>query len=522
MTTATGYHERMRLIDRSEGVLHPLRLLALPVALVLSAALLGCSSSGDGPDDVSGGGGGTTAAISSVNGASAPRAELASGLVIVGAGFGTFQPGTSFVRIRYDMDLVEVDAVPNAAQWTDNAIRVVVPSVRPGGGTFTTPGTITLQVFGAGVQSGTFTLPVDAQPTFTFAQVSWALTSDLPTGLRAHGAAAVAKDADEAFVYVIGGNDGAANVATVISNTIAPSGELGAATSWTAQPSLPEARALHDIAVADSSNAPIPTSVAIIYSVGGQPTATAALAGSSTIYFAQADRATGALSAWATTTPIPEPLLGMRAVVGSGLLFVTGGTLATGTASSKVYVAPIGANGALGAFVSSSGTSDLPLGVSFHEAVAAGGLLYVLGGDAGAITDPYANAAFSPSAQTIGSTLFGGTSAIWVPGTQGNRARSRHTVLSAFNQFTTIGGVFSTNVATGEMEQATVAPGSQGQISGWTDHVAGAPAQFTFQAAAVSVPLLTASGNPQFLLIGGDSTGTPGTPSRSVRRTTLP
>lgn len=81
---------------------------------------------------------------------------------------------------------------------------------------------------------------------------------------------------------------------------------------------------------------------------------------------------------WSATTSLPAPLWVHASVAYNGFLYVSGGgNASSATYFSDVRVAPINANGTLGAFVS---TTSLPSGRHGHATVAYNGFFYVLGG----------------------------------------------------------------------------------------------------------------------------------------------
>ena len=99
----------------------------------------------------------------------------------------------------------------------------------------------------------------------------------------------------------------------------------------------------------------------------------------STVYRAQAN-ANGTVGAWTSTTPVPVPIRSIRPVYYNGFIYLTGGTSDGGTLFATVYYAPVQANGNLGAW---STTTALPQAMISHTAFASNGYLYVVGGNVG-------------------------------------------------------------------------------------------------------------------------------------------
>jgi hypothetical protein len=84
----------------------------------------------------------------------------------------------------------------------------------------------------------------------------------------------------------------------------------------------------------------------------------------------------GLLDRWQEATPLPQALVGLRAVVTNGHLFVVGGVNAFGF-QNTVFSAPIHPDGSLGQW---STLPALPEPLALSGVVAAQGYLYVLGG----------------------------------------------------------------------------------------------------------------------------------------------
>ncbi len=100
-------------------------------------------------------------------------------------------------------------------------------------------------------------------------------------------------------------------------------------------------------------------------------------------------QAVGQVGAWTTAGSIPEPVTpgtgrdGLTAVAYNGYLYVIGGHNYTSQNNywAEVFVAPINADGTLGAWVT---TTSLPTGRSGHASFVYNGFLYVLGGQGSA------------------------------------------------------------------------------------------------------------------------------------------
>ncbi|MDO8487819.1 MAG: hypothetical protein Q7S31_00695, partial [bacterium] len=88
----------------------------------------------------------------------------------------------------------------------------------------------------------------------------------------------------------------------------------------------------------------------------------------------------GTISLWIPTTPLPQRLSkGVAAISGNYIYFAGGWTDSegVGSASNKVYYAPINLDGTLGSW---NTTTDLPGVYWSHRMVESNGFLYILGG----------------------------------------------------------------------------------------------------------------------------------------------
>lgn len=175
-------------------------------------------------------------------------------------------------------------------------------------------------------------------------------------------------------IYVIGGTSSAQPArAEVYSYDVGPDGSLGAPQTRTA---LPEARAAAGVTVYDPDG-PAP----VIYVVGGFGVDWAA---KNTVYRAAINPSTGGVGAWVQDSQVlPRALQVAPSVVHDGSLYVIGGWggINYNVAFDKVYRAPIGPSGALGAFVE---TSPLPESLYNGVAIVYDGettdTLYLIGG----------------------------------------------------------------------------------------------------------------------------------------------
>jgi hypothetical protein len=504
---------------------------SLAVAGGLAAAGCGSSSSNNGGPINS------TPTISNLNGETIPAAIVGQPIEINGTNFGS-SPGT--VSFSQGANVENVTPVASGA-WTNGNILVSVPT------TLTSPGVALVTVTLAGatptpvvsssigqVTSGTSATVASGSSTsapialnlvaitpVNPATTTWTQTAPLPTPLRAESAVAIRGATP--LVYVIGGNTG--NIGSIASNTATDNSNLvyvGAAdafstiTSWTAAASLPAPVAFAAAAEADPTNSLVPIGQGYVYVVGGQQQDSVEPNPTSTIYVGGVTLTTGQIT-WSTSiTSLPEARLGAQALVNRGFLIVTGGTGAQGVPIAATAVAPINPNGSLGTFTESVPISNLPTPVSFHQSFAVGPAIYVVGGNTGPSSSPFAETSASATAATFVAGFRNGEVGIWAPTGSLATPREKFVLLNALGQIFVYEGVTNGNVGA-EGEVSNVNP--DGSLSPFLP-LAGptVPGLSVFNAAGVVNSVLTPSNTPTFLILGGDSLENPGAPSASVAK----
>lgn len=148
----------------------------------------------------------------------------------------------------------------------------------------------------------------------------------------------------------------------VFSAAASDAGTVGA---WTPGAALPEAVFYHAGAAVNGH----------LYVLGGYHYSDAdGLAVSNVVYHGKIG-ADGAVGAWQTATPLPEPVFFPSAAAWNGRIYVTGGWNGAALVN-KVYSAEVREDGSLGLWVAQK---SLPEAVYTHAAVS-NGTLYVLGG----------------------------------------------------------------------------------------------------------------------------------------------
>ncbi len=184
----------------------------------------------------------------------------------------------------------------------------------------------------------------------------FAPTTYLPYGRGGHTSVVI-----NGYLYVVGGDDGYSYLNDVQVAPITADGTLGV---FAAPTYLPTARSYH-------------TSVAFngfLYVVGGYDGST--LLSDVQVAYIFAD---GTLGEFAATTSIPTARQNHASVALDGFLYVIGG-VGNDESLSDVQVAPINENGTLGAFATAT---SIPTARYNHESVAYNGYLYVIGGFGG-------------------------------------------------------------------------------------------------------------------------------------------
>ena len=197
---------------------------------------------------------------------------------------------------------------------------------------------------------------------------SWTTGTSIPAAL-AQSQAIVTKDR----VYLLGGYDNSAYVATVYTAPINSDGTLG---TWTTGTSLP---------------GPLGQSQAVVtkdrvYLLGGYNNS----AYVATVYTAPIN-SDGTLGAWTTGTSLPGALGDSQAIVTKDRVYLLSGYNGTAFAAT-VYTAPINSDGTLGAWT--TGTS-LPGALGRSQAVVTKDRVYLLGGNTGSPSSVVYTAPFS-------------------------------------------------------------------------------------------------------------------------------
>lgn len=199
----------------------------------------------------------------------------------------------------------------------------------------------------------------------------------------------------------------------------------------------------------------------------------------------------------------------------NGHVYVVGGLTSSGVPSPDVYSAPVNSDGTLGSWTTS--TNFYPSAVSFATAFGFGGNLYVLNGDKNSSNDPNAQGV-SGIHQVNLASAHNGVVGTWTATQQTIKARKKQITWLSFGQVIDAEGIYDGSPGSLELERSSINPDATlASFNGITSSVNQINAN-VYNAAAVVSPLQSASGNPRFLLLGGQAFATtpPGPLSSTV------
>ncbi|HET8923038.1 MAG TPA: hypothetical protein VFN26_08605 [Candidatus Acidoferrum sp.] len=470
-------------------------------ALVLAASgfLGGCGSSYPPPS------------ISNINNSTTPTSPTGLAIEINGNNFQR-APG----KVIFTQGSMSAPGMVAAGGWSNTSIVAVVPS----GGTtnFTVPGMVTVTVKTSGGTSNGVTLNLVQTSAFSPSNLVWGVATPLPVPLTGLRTVVVQSSNTTAVVIVAGGFNGAANVSTVYTNTLAQDGSLG--TTWaTSSNPLPNTLAHFGMVEANAQNSLVPANSHFIYVIGGQVNSSDTPGGTNTVYMASVDQTTGAVGTWKTlTTVLPDSLVGPAVTIYNGHIYVAGGLDPQQVPVTDLFSAPINSDGTLGSWTKS--TNALPLAISFATAFGFGGNLYVLNGDPNGSSDPNQSATVGLQDVRI-ARANNGVVGTWALSNTTIKKRKKHNTWVAFGQVIDAEGIYDGGTGL-ELERSSI--NADGTLASWNGLTgSNVPSANVFNAASVVSPLLSSAGNPRFLLLGGETvTTTPGVPTASVFVNTAP
>jgi len=491
-------------------------------AITLVALLQGCG----------GGGGGTTypmPAITDIDGAATASGNAGSGFIVDGSGFGTLSGMGTTTGYTVDFRDATTNSVVATADyagsgWTGNYIKAVVPN---SGLTVGTTYKVTVTTPGGTSNAVSFLLV--ASVAFSPSTIAWASTSGLPMAIQGFptmiapiSVTSGSTTTTTTHIYTFGGNTAAsgasgassANVAAVYSNTIndgtngTTAGTLAGA--WkTETNALPAGRGFAAGALANGFNSHVSGS-GTVYVLGGlDATGTA----TSTVYYASL-ASDGSVGTWATTTALPEARYAFGAVIFRGHLYVAGGNDATSTPTATVYSAQINSDGTLGTW--STTLLSLAAPVAYHQLVATGGVLYVLGGTSTAAVDP---TLATQSAASVPDVYYNsinpdgtlaGTSWTANPNKL-KKAVEKNTVIAIGTDVLASGGLYSGSPGSTEEQYSTqsTTDASLGAFNGATgsNTISGTAGGYNFFNHSASL-YVDPAGHPHVMILGGQTVGT--------------
>lgn len=492
------------------------RIHVAMLVLAASAFWQGCDSGNGGISTL------PVPAIQNINSSTTPTSPVNLPIEINGSGFQA-APG----KVVFTQGNVTATPVLNTSGWSDTGILAVVPA---GNGTtnFTLPGTVSVTVVTSGGTSNTVTVNLVATILFNPIQMTWGMTTPLPTALTGLRAVAVpGTTRTSSFAIVTGGYNGSGNTTTVWSNTLSNSGTVGASWQGVTTSPLPTTVAHHAMAEADPTNSLVASGKAYVYVIGGQRLPMD-VGGTTIIYMASVDLTSGAVGTWTPlTNSLPQALMGASATVHNGYLYVAGGLNTSGAPVTAVYSAPVNTDGTIRTWTTA--TSALPIARAFGTMVVFGGIIYYINGDP--------KASIPPNNQGVGDEDVDYASAVHgVIGTwtlNGNftiHDRAKSVLFTAYGQFIAAEGVYTGGVGLGEMESASVNALNTTNVAlnSWTGLTGSQVAKANvYNAAGFTSPLFAPTTNgPRFLILGGQAltgtTGPGGALSRTVYYNTTP
>ena len=181
---------------------------------------------------------------------------------------------------------------------------------------------------------------------------------------------------------------------------------------------------------------------------------------------------------------------------------MVGGLTPNGVPSANVYSAAVNSDGTIGSWTTSP--NPYPTPVAFATAFGFGGNLYVLNGDTNSSNDP--NAQGVAGIQQVNfASAHNGVVGTWIASNSTIKARKKQITWLSFGQVIDAEGIYDGSPGALELERSSVNPDATlASWNGITSSVNQINAD-VYNAAAFVSPLQSPSGNPRFLLIGGQA-----------------
>ena len=467
------------------------------VTLSVTALLVACGGS-NGPTGPSG-----PPVVAAVNGATLPSGTTGSTLVIQGSNFGTSQAlASGHVVFSTTAGGRDTATIAIAGDWSNILIVTTVPTGVP-------LGKDTLFVETSGGTSAPVIFTAVAKVAFSPSTVAWTATTGLPVGLSGHAVAAATLPGTTptSVVYVAGGAD-STDVPrdSVLYATVSNTGSVGA---WTKTTVLPAPVAFAAAVVATPTNSQV-TGSSYLYLIGGDSTASGKPVATVRVGTLSA---TGAVTAWSTTTALPAALHSAGAVIFNGSVYVAGGSASGNVPVATVFRAAIMSDGTLGAW---QALASLPFARSYFGFGVNGTFLYALGGDSGAVTPNDS----SLSAKAISDVAYAEidvhtgalTAAGWTAnGNKLKKAVSKHTAVIAGGNVLVTAGLYN-GASTGSTEESYAGLNLDGSTTAYNgatgaNTIAAVGGGDLFNHAAVGY--LDGTGAFHILVVGGDDVNAP-------------
>ena len=468
------------------------RAVSLVPIFILCAFLAGCNGGSKTPPPP------PVPMVQNLNNATTPTNEVGLPVEINGTGFQS-APG----RVIFTQGNVSAMVTPNASAWSDTLIRAMVPAGN-GSSQFTLPGTISVSVESTGGRSNTIDLNVFPTVDFDVRTITWTTTTPLPSVLSGLGAVTVPSNSTtSAWVVITGGYNGSVNTSNVYSDVIGSDGRLGPSWTATVTHALPVTLAYHGMAEADPGNSPVAVGTRYLYVLGGQQVSTSQPGGVATVYATQFDPDTGTVGTWVQLpTNLPQPLIGPAVALFNGYIYVVGGLTPSQAPSSSIYTAKVQADGTLGPWFTAP--NPYPVPIAFATAFGYAGNLYVLGGDSQNSNSPNVSG-FGGITDVQLAPARNGVVGPWFSTNPTIKGRAKQVTWLAFGQVIDAEGVYQGNPGDLEMEHTVI--NADSSVAPWVGITASSnvPGANVFNAAAIFSPILSSTGAPRFLLLGGET-----------------
>jgi hypothetical protein len=443
-----------------------------------------------------------------VNGVSKPSGNAGSTVILEGKAFGDL---ASLGQVFFsDAAGQPVEAMVSLSEnWTNEFIVTTVPASAE-------TGPVWVETPTGASDSITFRLAQSA--SFSPSLINWSTTTPLPEALQGLGAVFLPVETGPApgqLVFVTGGADGVLSPKTAIR--YAEVNAAGEFSTWTDGQSLPAGRAFHGAALATPFNALVDTLQAgHLYVVGGIDDAGAPV----TSVFHSSVELDRTNAVWTAEAALPVPLHSMGIAVFRSWLYVAGGASVGNTPSAEVYRARIQEDGSLGSWESQQ---SLPVALAYAPLTQKAGVLYVLGGETGAVPPGDATLTGTRTGDVVRTSLDLRTGELAAtPWTLNSSSliknRSKHTAVAAGGWILVGGGLYN-GAATSSTEHSYAAvniDGSLGSLGGATGSqtIAAAGGVPFFNHAALEY--VDAAGEAHVVVLGGTDVTNPGVPIAEV------